>query len=60
MKEFSGGISNPNFKSEDISTKNPEINLINEYSPNAQEDEDYIIPNAKSEINNLYPFFLPL
>ena len=54
MKEFSGGISNPNFKTEDISTKNPEINLINEYSPNAQEDEDYIIPNAKSEINNIF------
>jgi len=54
MKEFSGGISNPNFKSEDISTKNPEINLINEYSPNNQEDEDYIISNSKSEINNIF------
>ena len=53
MKEFSGGISNPNFKSEDISTKNPEINLINEFSPN-QEEEENIILNPNSQINNIF------
>ena len=53
MKEFSGGISNPNFKSEDISTKNPEINLINEFSPN-QEEEENIIINPNSQINNIF------
>ena len=53
MKEFSGGISNPNFKSEDISTKNPEINLINEFSPN-QEEEENIILNPDSQINNIF------
>ena len=53
MKEFSGGISNPNFKSEDISTKNPEINLINEFSPN-QEEEENIILNPSSQINNIF------
>ena len=53
MKEFSGGISNPNFKSEDISTKNPEINLINEFSPN-QEEEENIILNPNSKINNIF------
>ena len=53
MKEFSGGISNPNFKSEDISTKNPEINLINEFSPN-QEEEENIILNPNSQVNNIF------
>ena len=53
MKEFSGGISNPNFKSEDISTKNPEINLINEFSPN-QEEEENIILNPISQVNNIF------
>ena len=53
MKEFSGGISNPYFKSEDISTKNPEINLINEFSPN-QEEEENIIQNPNSQINNIF------
>ena len=53
MKEFSGGISNPNFKSEDISTKNPEINLINEFSPN-QEEEENIILNPSSQVNNIF------
>ena len=53
MKEFSGGISNPNFKSEDISTKNPEINLISEFSPN-QEEEENIILNPNSQINNIF------
>ena len=54
MKEFSGGISNPNFKSEDISTKNPEINLINEFSPNNQDDDDNIIQSPNSQINNIF------
>ena len=54
MKEFSGGISNPNFKTEDISTKNPEINLINEFSPNNQDDDDNIIQNSNSQINNIF------
>ena len=54
MKEFSGGISNPNFKTEDISTKNPEINLINEFSPNNQDDEDNIIQSPNSQINNIF------
>ena len=53
MKEFSGGISNPNFKSEDISTKNPEINLINEFSPNKEEEENIIL-NPSSQINNIF------
>ena len=54
MKEFSGGISNPNFKTEDISTKNPEINLINEFSPNNQDDDDNIIQSPNSQINNIF------
>ena len=54
MKEFSGGISNPNFKTEDISTKNPEINLINEFSPNNQDNDDNIIQNSNSQINNIF------
>ena len=53
MKEFSGGISNPNFKSEDISTKNPEINLINEFSPN-QEEEENLTTSPNSQINNIF------
>ena len=54
MKEFSGGISNPNFKSEDISTKSTEINLINEFSPNPQDEEDNQIQNPNFQINNIF------
>ena len=54
MKEFSGGISNPNFKSEDISTKTTEINLINEFSPNNLDDDENIIHNPNTQINNIF------
>ena len=54
MKEFSGGISNPNFKSEDISTKTTEINLINEFSPNNLDDDENIIHNPNPQINNIF------
>ena len=54
MKEFSGGISNPNFKSEDISTKTTEINLINEFSPNNQDEDENIIHNPNPQINNIF------
>ena len=55
MKEFSGGISNPNFKEEEISTKS-EINLINEFSPNQECQEEsmpkpYLINNIFSKSN---------
>ena len=55
MKEFSGGISNPNFKDEEISTKS-EINLINEFSPNQEYQEEsmpkpYLINNIFSKSN---------
>ena len=55
MKEFSGGISNPNFKEEEISTKS-EINLINEFSPNQEYQEEsmpkpYLINNIFSKSN---------
>ena len=55
MKEFSGGISNPNFnfKQEEISTKSTEINLINEFSPEEQDQ----IPNSNSEYNNINNIF---
>ena len=54
MKEFSGGISNPNFKSEDISTKTTEINLINEFSPNNLDEDENIIHNPNPQINNIF------
>ena len=55
MKEFSGGISNPNYnKIEEISTKTSEINLISEFSATPPEDTDDIIPNQNSEINNIF------
>ena len=54
MKEFSGGISNTNFKSEDISTKTTEINLINEFSPNNLDEDENIIHNPNPQINNIF------
>ena len=55
MKEFSGGISNPNFsfKQEEISTKSTKINLINEFSPEEQDQ----IPNSNAEYNNVNNIF---
>ena len=53
MKEFSGGISNPNFIQEEISTKTPEINLINEFSPNGDAPSDEPI-STPSFINNIF------
>ena len=55
MKEFSGGISNPNYNEEEISTKS-EINLINEFSPNQEYQEEsmpkpYLINNIFSKSN---------
>ena len=49
MKEFSGGISNPNFnfKQEEISTKSTEIKFLNEFSPEEQDQ----IPNSNLEYN---------
>ena len=51
MKEFSGGISNPNFnfKQEEISTKSTEIKFLNEFSPEEQDP----IPNSNLEYNNI-------
>ena len=54
MKEFSGGISNPNFKSQEISTKIPEINMINEFSPNPQDDQENQESNPQFQINNIF------
>ena len=55
MKEFSGGISNPNYnKIEEISTKTSEINLISEFSATPPEDVENLIPNQNSEINNIF------
>ena len=54
MKEFSGGISNPNFKSQEISTKTPEINMINEFSPNPQDDQENQESNPQFQINNIF------
>ena len=53
MKEFSGGISNPNFKMDEISTKN-EINLISEFSATPPEEAEDMIPTPNSQINNIF------
>ena len=53
MKEFSGGISNPNFKMDEISTKN-EINLISEFSATPPEEGEDMIPTPNSQINNIF------
>ena len=54
MKDFSGGFTNPNFKEEDISTPNTDIEMVQEFDGNNIEENEINTNSNENKINNIF------
>ena len=54
MKDFSGGFTNPNFKEEDISTPNTDIEMVEEFDGNNIEENEINTNSNENKINNIF------
>ena len=54
MKDFSGGFTNPNFKEEDISTPNTDIEMVQEFDGNNMEENEINTNSNENKINNIF------
>ena len=54
MKDFSGGFTNPNFKEEDISTPNTDIEMVKEFDGNNIEENEINTNSNENKINNIF------
>jgi ankyrin repeat protein len=54
MKDFSGGFTNPNFKEEDISTPNTDIEMVQEFDGNNVEENEINTNSNENKINNIF------
>lgn len=54
MKDFSGGFTNPNFKEEDISTPNTDIEMVQEFDRNNIEENEINTNSNENKINNIF------
>ena len=54
MKDFSGGFTNPNFKEEDISTPNTDIEMVQEFDGNNTEENEINTNSNENKINNIF------
>ena len=54
MKDFSGGFTNPNFKEEDISTPNSDIEMVQEFDGNNMEENEINTNSNENKINNIF------
>lgn len=54
MKDFSGGFTNPNFKEEDISTPNTDIEMVQEFDGNTAEENEINTNSNENKINNIF------
>jgi hypothetical protein len=54
MKDFSGGFTNPNFKVEDISTPNTDIEMVQEFDGNNIEENEINTNSNENKINNIF------
>ena len=54
MKDFSGGFTNPNFKEEEISTPNIDIEMVQEFDGNNIEENEINTNSNENKINNIF------
>ena len=54
MKDFSGCFTNPNFKEEDISTPNTDIEMVQEFDGNNIEENEINTNSNENKINNIF------